>query len=109
MLLLDNNLSPKLCRQLDIVYPGIQHVENVGLEDAPDNEVWDYAKSHNLAIVTKDSDFNQRVQLYGHPPKVIWLRCGNATTAYILNLISSSEKEIRNFLKNHSSGILEIY
>lgn len=33
MLLLDNNISPRLCKKLDSEFPGIVHVEDMGLED----------------------------------------------------------------------------
>lgn len=70
MLLLDNNLSPKLCRRLEPVFPGNQHVENVGLDNSPDSEVWKYAKANQLAILTKDSDFNHMALLLIHPGKI---------------------------------------
>lgn len=34
-------------------------------------EIWDYAKNHNLTIITKDSDFSDRIMLTTPPPKVI--------------------------------------
>jgi predicted nuclease of predicted toxin-antitoxin system len=37
--------------------------------------------------VTKDADFHQRSFLFGHPPKVIWVRVGNASTAMIEALL----------------------
>jgi predicted nuclease of predicted toxin-antitoxin system len=47
------------------------HVREVGLREAADSIVWDYAARHGLAIVTKDADFRQRSFLEGHPPKVL--------------------------------------
>jgi predicted nuclease of predicted toxin-antitoxin system len=41
------------------------------------DEVWSYAREHGFAILSKDSDFHQRSLLYGHPPKVVWVRKGN--------------------------------
>jgi predicted nuclease of predicted toxin-antitoxin system len=29
--------------------------------------------------MTQDTDFADRSRLYGAPPKVVWLRCGNGT------------------------------
>lgn len=40
-----------------------------------------------FAIVSKDADFRQLSFLYGFPPKVIWLRVGNRSTAEIDGLI----------------------
>ncbi|MEG4406901.1 DUF5615 family PIN-like protein [Microcoleus sp. MON1_C5] len=33
-----------------------------------------------MCIVTQDADFTERSWLYSSPPKVVWLRCGNAPT-----------------------------
>ena len=99
----------KLCRRLEPMFPGSRHVEHVGLDDSPDINVWNFAKTNGLTILTKDSDFNQIVQFYGHPPKVIWLRCGNVTTTYLLSLLVSREQDIRQFLDDPGSGLLEIY
>ena len=42
-----------------------------------DDKIWDYAIENNLIIITKDSDFSNKVLLKGAPPKVIHLRFGN--------------------------------
>jgi predicted nuclease of predicted toxin-antitoxin system len=59
-LLLDENLSPRLMDLLSDLYPGSDHVHNLNLGGANDSEVWDYAKLHGFAIVSKDSDFAAR-------------------------------------------------
>jgi len=67
-LLFDQNLSPRLPRFLADFYEGSVHVSEVGLRDASDVAVWEYAKQHGFAIVSKDSDFQARSLLYGCPP-----------------------------------------
>ena len=57
MLLLDENLSPKLAAKLDGDFPGIKHVLHVGLDNENDSRIWKYAKSKGYAIVTKDKDY----------------------------------------------------
>jgi predicted nuclease of predicted toxin-antitoxin system len=42
-----------------------------------DEQVWDYAVENGLTIVTKDSDFSNRILLRDPPPKVIHIRFGN--------------------------------
>lgn len=78
-LLFDQNLSHRLIRAVADVYPDCEHVRNVGLKNAPDTEVWNYAKSNGFTIVSKDSDFHQRSLLLGYPPKVIWVKLGNCS------------------------------
>ncbi|SDG95867.1 Predicted nuclease, contains PIN domain, potential toxin-antitoxin system component [Dyadobacter soli] len=43
----------------------------------PDRDIWDYAREHDLVIVTKDSDFYHRCLLDKEPVKVIHLKLGN--------------------------------
>ena len=82
-LLLDQNLSHRLKAPLATVYQVVAHVRDFSLERADDTSVWDFAKANGFAIVSKDSDFHQRSLVFGHPPKVIWLRLGNCSTTDI--------------------------
>lgn len=78
-LLFDENLSPRLPELLSDAYPGSAHVHNCGLGSADDLVIWQYAKDNAFAIVSKDSDFQERSVLLGFPPKIIWLRVTNGT------------------------------
>ena len=42
-----------------------------------DKDIWDYAKERGLTVVTKDSDFSNRIMFKEPPPKVIHIRFGN--------------------------------
>ena len=97
-LLFDQNLSPRLARELADVFPGSIHVQDIGLSKAGDGEVWDYAKAHGLVIVSKDSDFQQRSLLQGAPPKFVWLRLGNCSVT-----------ESADLLRRHTSALLDFY
>ena len=46
-------------------------------DDWSDERIWTYAKENNLTIVSKDSDFSNRIMLKEPPPKVIHIRIGN--------------------------------
>jgi predicted nuclease of predicted toxin-antitoxin system len=46
-LLFDQNISYKLVNRLADVYPGSKHVRQVGLGEADDLVVWDYAKGND--------------------------------------------------------------
>lgn len=70
-LLFDQNLSHRLVGQLAVEYPGSSHVRDAGLATAPDPAVWAFAASNGFVIVSKDTDFQQRALLLGHPPKVV--------------------------------------
>jgi predicted nuclease of predicted toxin-antitoxin system len=82
---------------LSDLYPGSESVRESGLRGASDLEVWQYARENGLVIVSKDSDFSQRSLVVGHPPKVIWLRLGNCTTARIEFVLRNTAGRVRAF------------
>ena len=84
------------------------HVKSAGLAASPDGEVWDFAKRSGLAILSKDSDFHQMSFLFGPPPKVIWLRCGNASTSELRRVLEANLNEVRRFLSEDESAFLII-
>jgi predicted nuclease of predicted toxin-antitoxin system len=87
-LLFDENLSRHLAGRLASEFPDSAHVSGVGLQRATDGEVWQYARDHEFVLVSKDSDFNDLAFIHGSPPKVIWLRVGNASTDDIEELLT---------------------
>ena len=96
-LLFDQNLSPQLPGLLSDLYPDSVHVRDVGLRDATDTAIWNYAKQNEFVIVSKDSDFQQRSLLLGHPPKFIWLRVGNCPVRPIQELLRKHSVAIHTF------------
>jgi predicted nuclease of predicted toxin-antitoxin system len=108
MLLFDQNISVRLIQRLADLFPGATHVTRVGLDRASDQQVWEFAKEHDYAIVTKDSDFNDLSTLYGSPPKVIWLRIGNSSTEQIESMLRKQSIAIHDFIAHAPSSILEI-
>jgi len=89
-LFFDQNLSPEL----------------VGLGCARDDEVWEYARLNDLAIVTKDDDFNNLSVLRGFPPKVDWLQLGNCTTDDVEAVLRTRIADIKDFEQDDSAGTL---
>lgn len=96
-LLFDENLSHRLAKSLSDLYPGSVHLRDCGLRGASDEEVWRYARENNFVLVSKDSDFSQRIALFGSPPKVVWLRIGNCTTSRAELLLRNSLSRLRLF------------
>ncbi|TAE87735.1 MAG: hypothetical protein EAZ81_13800 [Verrucomicrobia bacterium] len=93
-LLFDQNLSHRLISLLDDLFPNSQHVRGLGLAEADDLTIWNYAKDHDLVIVTQDSDYSDWNKLRGAPPQIIWLRCGNATLDQIHGKIRHAKERI---------------
>lgn len=107
-LLLDENLSPRLVELLRDLYSDVTHVRDVGLASASDDVVWKFAASNERTIVTKDEDFNQRAFLLGPPPKVIWLRVGNANTSDIAQLLREHNSDIEAFEQDPEAALLAL-
>ena len=78
-------------------------------ERLSDLTIWKFAKSNNYSILTFDEDFIDLQNLYGYPPKIIWLRTGNVRTAEIASLLISQKEVIYDFIDNSEFGILELY
>jgi predicted nuclease of predicted toxin-antitoxin system len=96
-LLFDQNLSHRLVLQLAAEFPGSAHVRDLALATATDAAVWAHAAANGFVIVSKDTDFQQRALLHGHPPKVIWVRLGNCPTAAVAALLRSRLADIQAF------------
>lgn len=99
-LLFDQNLSPVLVHSLGDLHPGSLHVREVDLRRALDAEIWAYAIEHGYAIVSKDLDFAERALVQGPPPKVIWIRLGNCSTADVEVLLREHDEAVRTFAED---------
>jgi len=82
----------------------------VGLADASDALIFEFAKKNNLVVVTFDSDFVDLNVVRGIPPKIIWIRTGNLTTKAVVNLLNSNIEALIQFLESDQPQhqILEI-
>jgi predicted nuclease of predicted toxin-antitoxin system len=107
-LLLDENLSKRLVPFLQADYPDTSQVVLLGLEQASDREIWQYAKQHDYVIVTKDSDYQDLNELYGSPPQVILLMLGNSDKARLLKVLIDRKEDIQQLLSSPDIGCIEI-
>ncbi|HWP55133.1 MAG TPA: DUF5615 family PIN-like protein [Pyrinomonadaceae bacterium] len=94
-LLFDQNLSPDLVKRLADLYPGSAHVYHIGIDRVADKELRDYARREGFAIVT--------------PPKVIWIRRGNCSTAAIEAILRAHNQDIDALDKDDVAGILTLF
>ena len=77
--LVDAQLPPALAGLLcDLGHEAVA-VREVGLREAEDGPIWQYALEHGVAIVTKDEDFPERSLRSPAPPQIVWLRIGNCS------------------------------
>ena len=108
-LLFDQNLSFKLCRQLADIFPDSNQIRLLGMEEAEDRDIWEYAKTHGFILVSQDVDFADMATLLGPPPKVIWLRCGNQRTNVIEQRLRDHADAIVAFEQDDATACWEIY
>ena len=107
-LLLDENLSRRIVPFLQTDFPGSSQVALLGLEGADDSEIWQYAKDNDFVIVTRDSDFQERSLVAGHPPQVIWLKIPNHSKTIVLNILLEHHKEIERALSGQNLACVEL-
>lgn len=108
-LLFDQNLSYRLVDKLGDLYPESSQVRLLGLDRAPDEQIWETAKQEGYVIVTQDVDFVNLSLLKGPPPKVVWLRCGNQPTAFIEQLVRNHSAALRAFEIRALPGFIEVW
>ena len=80
----------------------------VGLDTATDDEIRAFAGEHGFMIVSKDSDFRQLAFLNGPPPKAVWLRLGNASTAETCAALRSNQDAMAAFSESENEALLVI-
>ena len=107
-LLFDHNHSFKLAIRLTDLFPGSKQLRQLGMEQYDDRDVWLHAGRHDYTIVTQDADIAEMAALYGPPPHVVWLRCGNQPTRFIEELIRRAAPTIEAAAISEQ-GCLELY
>lgn len=108
-LLLDANISWKLCSLLTPHFGECTHVNKTSLPvPAADTRIWNYARENGCIIVTQDSDFLNLLQAKGYPPKIILLRTGNISTQEAERILLQAKSSIEE-LDQKDLGLLEIW
>ncbi|NJM12461.1 MAG: DUF5615 family PIN-like protein [Synechococcaceae cyanobacterium SM1_2_3] len=76
-------------------------------DEWPDSQIWNYAKEHDLIIVTKDADFSDRIILSEPPPRVIHIRIGNMKIRDLHIFLHRIWPNICNLIATHK--LIRIY
>lgn len=107
-LLFDQNISHRLISQIQDILPEARQVRQIGLENSSDKQIWEYAKEHNFTIVTFDGDFYDFSLVWGHPPKIIWIRTYSQTTKNIEEILRKYIYTLIDFQDDKELACLEI-
>jgi predicted nuclease of predicted toxin-antitoxin system len=82
--LVDAQLPPALARFLQEQGHEAGHVEDVGLREAEDDDIWNHAVRHGLVVITKDEDFVLLAAWKEPAPRIVWIRVGNCSNCGLL-------------------------
>ena len=93
-LLFDENLSHQLVDRLSDVYPGSQHVRQLGMKASPDRIVLGHAGLMDMVLVTKDGDFDDLALLSEEGARVLRLDLGNCTTDEIEHALRTAAQAL---------------
>jgi predicted nuclease of predicted toxin-antitoxin system len=108
-ILVDQNISFRLLPRIRPVFPDAFNVRDLGLIDFNDFQIYSHARQNGFdAILTLDEDFYNIQLEHGVPPKVIWLRTGNCSTATLAEIIMHNAELIHKFLFDTQLDCLEI-
>jgi predicted nuclease of predicted toxin-antitoxin system len=66
-----------------------------------DSQIWDFARRHDLVIVSKDADFSDRMITNSPPPRVVHLRFGNLRRREFHALLARVWPQVEMMLKSH--------
>jgi predicted nuclease of predicted toxin-antitoxin system len=82
--LVDAQLPPALARWLVEQRYLAEHVYDLGMANADDRAIWEYAVEVGAVIITKDEDFAERRARVGSGPAIVWIRVGNTSRRDLL-------------------------
>lgn len=102
-LLIDENLPASLATTLPV---SCSHATDLGTQPT-DTQLWKHARAKNWIILTRDTDFFNRLMLEGPPPKVIWVRLGNIRRKDIEDLLARLWPSISELLL--TADLIEIH
>jgi len=84
------------------LWKGIDYIHQNDIDDEwTDTQIWKYATDNGLTIVSKDSDFSNRVIFHIPPPKVIHIRFGNLNIRDFFAAMNSVWNEVLELNNEH--------
>lgn len=98
-LLIDMNLSPQWVPVLEASGWKAVHWSLIGQPNAPDQEIFEYAKSHGYVIFTHDLDFGAILAATNAEyPSVIQVRVQDVTPKHLSALVVSALHQFKKHL-----------
>ena len=84
------------------LWKGDEYIHQNDINDEwTDTQIWNYARANELTIISKDSDFSNRVIFHLPPPKVIHIRLGNLKMRDFFAAMNTVWEEVLELNKEH--------
>lgn len=103
----DAQLPPALARLLTASGHPSKHVADLGLRDADDSPIWQYAMENQAILITKDEDFPHRLRQGGSAPVILWLRIGNTSRRALLQWFEPLLPQIEKMIEQ-GENLIEV-
>jgi len=101
--MIDENLPFSLGVRLGVDYVYASQIA----EQASDSLLWQRARENDWVVLTRDTDFFDRLLRHGSPPKVIWIRLGNVRKGDLLRMLEERWPAIEQRIRSHD--LVEVY
>ena len=82
--LVDNQLPIALAKWLLAKGFETDHVLDIGLDSAPDTEIWNRGIAEDRIVVSKDEDFFHLANRPRDRGRLLWIRLGNCRTVALI-------------------------
>lgn len=105
----DAQLSPFIALWINANFKQLtaKSLRSLELRDVNDKVIFDRARQENAVLMSKDDDFVKLIEIYGSPPKMIWITCGNTSNARMCEILNKTLRQAVDLL-NAGENLVEI-
>ncbi len=105
--LVDNQLPRALVHFFNLKGVHCKHVLDIGMSDASDMTIWEYASQNGCIVVSKDEDFLYLAKARSSEARLVWIRLGNCRKKTLLASMEAAQPRIEQKL-NAGERIVEL-
>jgi predicted nuclease of predicted toxin-antitoxin system len=100
MIWVDVHLSPALARWIKAEFdvPAVA-LRDLSLQRSKDRQIFVAAREARAIVLTKDSDFAELVQVFGPPPHILWITCGNTSNSALQLILRKALPQALEMIK----------
>ena len=103
--IVDAQLQPGLAVWLREQGEDAHAARDIGLREADDRTIWDWAVQADAVIITKDQDFAIRRGAVAVGPAILWLRVGNTVNRHLLARFAKAWPMVKALLEEGQSVV----